>query len=144
MAKKKLSAKNEFLNWFDGHYQKELPTDDKGMFLELAGLAVARETFDMTERLTDLVLSNDESRAKKEFSNVRRKFMKDGYNAFIAYICEVKGFAGKGVSREYRNWYIEMSKWYESNKEECTVKVFDRANYFSDVTRTYMFARSLS
>lgn len=144
MAKKKLSAKDEFLNWFGGHYKKKLPTDDKDMFLELAGLAVARETFNMTEQITDLVLSNDEGRAKKEFCNARRKLMKDGYNAFIAYICEVKGFAAKGVSREYRNWYIEMSKWYESNKEECAIKVFDRANYFSDVARVYMFTNILS
>ncbi len=139
MAKKKLSAKDEFLNLLGGYYIKDLPEDDNGMFLELAGLAVARETFELTGQITGLPSLKNETRAKKAFDNARRKFLKECYNAFIAYICEVKGFAAKGISREYRNWYIEMSKWYESNKEECKIEIIDRATYFSDITGIYMF-----
>lgn len=138
MAKKKLSKKNEFLNWFDGHYKKILPVDDKGMFVELCGLGITRESYKMTDQISTLVLSKEETKAKKEVRNARSKFLKECYNAFIAYICEVKGFAEKGVSREYRNWYIEMSKWYEANKAECDARIMDSVQYFSDITKTYM------
>lgn len=138
MSKKKLSAKEALLNAFDGHYKKELPQDDFAMFIELCGLYVTRRTFEMADSLTTLTFSPEEAKAKKEVAKVRNAFLKNCYNAFIAYICETKGYAAKGISREYRNWYIEMSDKYEKNKEIWESKVEERVIYFSDITKEYM------
>lgn len=143
MSKKKLSAKEAFLNTFEGHYKKELPQDDFMMFIELCGLYVTRETFEMADSLTRLTFSAEEAKLRKRVAKVRNVFLKNCYNAFIAYICESKGYAAKGISREYRNWYIEMSKQYEKNKEIWESQVKEKAIYFSNITKTYMIAKSL-
>lgn len=144
MSKKKLSAKEVLLNTFGGHYKKELPQDDFSMFVELCGLYVARETFKMSDSLARLTFSPEEIKMRKEVTKMRNAFLKECYNAFIAYICEEKGYAAKGISREYRNWYIEMSGKYEQNKEMWEAKISEMAVYFSDITRVYSLSRTLS
>lgn len=144
MSKKKMNAKEALLNTFEGYYKKELPRDDFSMFIELCGLYVARETFEMTDKLTELVFSADETKVKKAVARLRNAFLKTCYNAFIAYICEEKGYAAKGISREYRNWYIEMSGKYEENKDMWEAKVAEMATYFSELTRVYLFSKTLS
>lgn len=144
MSKKKLSAKEVFLNAFEGHYKKELPQDDFSMFVELCGLYVARETFELSDKITELTFSADEAKTKKSIARLRNSFLKNCYNAFIAYICEEKGYTAKGISKEYRNWYIEMSGKYEQNKETWEAKIAEMATYFSDITRVYLFSKVLS
>lgn len=144
MSKKKITAKEAFLNSFGDFYKKELPQDDDNMFIELCAIAVTRETFQMTDNITEFVISPVEAKSKKQFIKSRNMFLKGCYNNFIDYICETKGYVAKGMTREYRNWYIEMSGKYEKNKEEWSVRIKEASTYFSNITRFYMLEKSFS
>lgn len=133
----KLNYKRSLSN-FLGEIYKELPLEDMEMFCLLTGAELARMIAKMMANMSSSVGLCDETFKKEE--KTRIELYDTCYNLIKGYICEINNLSEK----EYYNWYKDMRRNFESNKEFYTEKCKDEGDKIINVITVHMVKKSLA
>lgn len=139
----KKNHEKRLLNFFEEAYGKELPKTDEDMFCLLTGIIIAKNTCQMSYKLTKLRFEHFPPGASihsliRHEEKTRIRLYDEAYELVSCYIAEVKGLKREG--QKFRDWFAEMHEQFKENEDTYTKKSKEESNRIINVVFKHLMS----
>ena len=139
MNKKQLTAEEELLTVSFGNcYERPLPREDDELFIFLVAIDMAKNSCYFARCLFNVQDFYLLPREKLLYNERKIDMLSKCYQAFMKYICEVKGFSKSERAMRYHSWYTAMREKYIQNRKTWIRKISEESEYILQVNEKHM------